>query len=333
MATSKDVAKLANVSTATVSHVINGTRYVSEEVKNRVKAAMEELDYIPNLAASALKTKKTKTVGLLIPINADESSNIFFMQIALGIDEVLKKRGYFTFLSNTHDSVEQEINEFQNMKNRQIDGLIIAPNPVDSSPLGEVIDGIDTVFIDRIPAGLENQDCVISDAVTGSKEAVLDMISNGHRQIGLISGIVGNQSTADSRYKGYREALKEAGISYQKEWVQFGNSTVADGYKITKTLMENHKVTAIFVTSNIMGVGAVQYFNEHKIRIGKDIEITLFDDYEWIKSVPGTMKVIRQEACEMGKKAAEILVRRMNEKQKTKKKKIHKLPLHLIEKE
>ena len=82
-----------------------------------------------------------------------------------------------------------------------------------------------------------------------------------------------------------------------------------------------------------MGVGAIQYFNEHHIEIGKDIAITLFDDYEWTNSVPGTMKVIRQEACEMGKKAAEILVRRMNAKQKVKRKSIHKLPLHLIEKE
>ena len=134
----KDVAKLANVSIATVSHVINETRFVSEETTQNVKKAIKELDYRPNFSASSMRTKKTKAIGLLIPILRDDTSNAFFIQIALGVETELKKNDMFFFLSNTNEDIDQEIDAINNLLDRQIDGLIITPSLGDHRAVAEI---------------------------------------------------------------------------------------------------------------------------------------------------------------------------------------------------
>lgn len=333
MATIKDVSKKANVSTATVSHVINGTRFVSEETAQKVREAMKELNYTPNMAALSLRTKKTKTVGVLIPVNFDETSNIFFMQVMLGIDSVLKKKGYFTFLSNTHDSLEREMEELQNMLNRQIDGLIIAPAGGDHSSFQKLAGDIEVVYVDRLPGGaVSGQNCVVSDAEAGCREAVNGMIEAGHRKIGVLSGILGAGSNTDERFEGYKKALKDHGISYCGDYLREGKSCVEDGYNMTKELFENTDITALIALSNMMGMGAMQYLSQKRIRVPEKISITVFDDYKWTESYNPPLTVIRQEAYEMGKKAAEVLIKRMEAKSKGKKK-IYRLKTKLIERE
>ena len=125
MVSIKDVAKQANVSTATVSHVINGTRYVADETKNKVFTAMELLDYRPNRVARSLRSRKSHTIGLLVPLVAEDTSNFFFMSIANGIEQVLKENGYNLVLSNSNEKVETEQDQIKVFNTQFIDGLVI----------------------------------------------------------------------------------------------------------------------------------------------------------------------------------------------------------------
>ncbi len=329
MANITDVAKKANVSISTVSHVINGTRYVSEETAKKVKDAMEELDYVQNIAAFSLRTKKSRTIGLVIPIIQDETSNIFFMQVVLGVDSVLKEKGYFMILSNTKDDLSREKDEIKNLINRQIDGLIIAPALGDHSFIPELLKDKEYVFVDRKPYGLDNVDCVISDAYEGSFQAVDKMIQIGHRKIGVICDKIGSLLNSDGRFNGYRDALIKNNINVNKDYIRECGSSLNEGYENAKSLIENTDITAIFIVSNIMGMGAIKYFRENDINIPDRISVTIFDDYDWTSIIDPPITAIRQEAYDMGKMSAELLINHLENPNDGGK--IYQLPTTLIE--
>jgi Transcriptional regulators len=333
MANIFDVAKRAGVSIATVSHVINQTRFVTEETKAKVRSAMEELEYIPNISALSLRTQKTKTVGLLIPILKDEANCIFFMQVALGVESVLKAKGYFTFLSNTNDTLEREIEEIKNFNTRQIDGLIVAPAIGNHQFIDDLIKNYNVVFVDRKPIGLKNRDCVISDTMTGSYDAIKKTIELGHRKIGIMCGELGKMSNADERYEGYKKALLEYGIPIEPDLIIEGESSLEAGYEMSKRLLSKKSITSLFITSNIMAMGAMKYIQKQKIRVPEDLSITVFDDYNWTQTYNPALTVIRQHAHELGKKSAEIMLKRMDDQTKPQKCKEYRLPVDVVVRE
>jgi LacI family transcriptional regulator len=326
----KDVAKRAGVSIATVSHVINETRFVTEETKAKVRSAMAELEYIPNISALSLRTQKTRTVGLLIPILKDEANCIFFMQVALGAESVLKAKGYFMFLSNTNDTLEQEIEEIKNFNTRQIDGLIVAPAIGDHRFIDELVKHYQVVFVDRKPNGLKNRDCVISDTMNGCYNAIKQLIELGHRKIAIMCGELGKMSNADERYEGYIKALSEYEIPIDPHLIIEGESSLEAGYEMSKKLLSNKGVTSLFITSNIMAMGAMKYIQEQKIKVPEDLSITVFDDYNWTQTYNPALTVIRQHAYELGKKSAEIMLTRMDNQVKPKKCRDYRLSTEVI---
>ncbi|MDC7287646.1 LacI family transcriptional regulator [Blautia schinkii] len=313
MANIKDVAKMANVSISTVSHVINGTRFVSEEATHKVKEAMENLNYVPNVAAFSLRTKRSKNIGVVIPITADETSNVFFMQVMQGIETVLKKNGYFLVLSNSREDIACEEEEIKNLLKRQVDGLIIASARGDHGFVRELLEDKEYVFVDRVPEGLPDVDCVISDGEGGSYDAVSYLIGLGHRKIGVLCDIIGEYPNSDLRYQGYRRALEENGILFCEQYVQQCRSSIESGYAGTRKIMEETDITALYVVSNVNAMGALEYFREAGIRVPDDISLVIYDDYSWTKIFQPPITVIRQEAFEMGCKSAELLLRRMAE--------------------
>lgn len=330
MSNIKDVAKMANVSISTVSHVINGTRFVAEETEKKVRHAMEVLDYVPNAAAFSLRTKKSKTIGIVIPITQDETSNIFFMQVMQGIETVLKEKGYFLVLSNSREEIHCEEQEIRNLLNRQVDGFIIAGSRGDHSFIKELLGEKAYVFIDRIPEGLTEFDCVISDGEKGSYEAVKYLASLGHKKIGVLCDIIGEYPNSDLRYLGYRRALTECGIPFCKEYVRECRSSIESGFEGTRQIMSETDITALYVVSNVNAMGAVQYFREADIQIPRDLSLVIYDDYDWARIFSPPITVVRQEAFEMGKKSAQLLIERMNEKGEPGKKKMLQMGTTLI---
>src|SRR6056297_1396794 len=151
----KEVADKAGVSTATVSHVINGTRFVREETKSQVLKAMEQLDYHPNLAARSLRSQKSNIIGFLVP----DISNFFFTEIAREVENILRKNGYNLVLSNTDENLENEKEQLKILNAQQIDGLIMAPTGDEHDFLNERLGNYPVIFIDRKPRKYKG-DCV-----------------------------------------------------------------------------------------------------------------------------------------------------------------------------
>lgn len=332
MANIKDVAQNAGVSISTVSHVINGTRFVADETKEKVKRAIKELNYSPNAVANSLRTKKSKTIGLVMPIGHDENSNIFIMQVVLGIDTILRKKGYSTLLANSKDKVCYEKDAIRDLLARQIDGLIIAPALGDHREIGTLLEGRECVFVDRIPEGIENGDVILSDAFTGSRDAIKGMINYGHHKIGILCAKIGVYANSDSRLKGYYKALEENNIEVNKDYIRECSASLEDGYKQTKWLMENTDITALFIVSNIMGMGTVKYIQKSGKTIPDDLSITVFDDYDWTMIYNPPLCTVRQDAYEMGKRSAQILLRRLEEEKEYAKKEYY-LPTRVIVRE
>lgn len=329
MARMKDVAEAAHVSIATVSHVINGTRYVSKETTARIKKAMKELGYQPNMAAYSLRTKKAKAIGLLIPILLDETSNIFFMQLALGVESKLKEHGYALFLGNTDEKIESEMATIKSFMGRQIDGLIITPCLYDHREIENVIGNCPVVYVDRVPEGILDPDCVLSNSEEACYQAISQQIKMGHRNIGVICGIVATTGNIRERLNGYRRALKDGGIPFDDSLIVEGETRVSEGYKLAQRLFEhNSHITFLLITNNCHALGALKYIKGKGLRIPEDINITIFDDYDWTSIYNPSLTVIRQDAHAIGEKAVQILMNRISGKEEDKQ--ILRLPNEII---
>jgi LacI family transcriptional regulator len=306
MVTIKEVAHVAGVSTATVSHVLNKTRYVSEEISKRVQDAIDTLQYVPNISAFSLRTRKTKTVSLLIPILINEIDCIFFSRIARGLESILSTKGYFTILCNTNDDLDGEMEAIRNCKNRMVDGMIITPVAREQSFIKEMNLQCPILFIDRPPPGLENQNCVLSDTLGGCKKAIGELIELGHTRIGFIGDPM---FTPDERYDGYVQALLEHDIPLNKDFVRLGKTDFVNGYTMARDIFEKKTpVTALFLPTNLMAMGAMQYIREQHIGIPEELSILVFDDYNWAKIYNPPLTVIRQDAYGIGKKVGEVLL-------------------------
>lgn len=333
MANITDVANYAGVSISTVSHVINHTRYVSEETADRVQAAIKELNYHPNITALSLRTKKTKTIGLMLPFLLDNTSNTFFMQIALGVETELRKNGYFTFLSNTNEDINCELRELENLVSKPIDGLIIVPCMGDHSVVPPVIKEIPVVYVDRRPVELENITCVFSDSESGCYKAVSKQIAMGHKRIGVISGWIATTPNMRERFEGYKRALADHGIPFDESLVIEGDPLVSEGYSLTEKLLRDKGVSSLVILNNCLTIGALQYLKEKKIRVPEDVNVTTFafDDYDWTSIYNPSLTVIKQRPYDMGREAAQLLVSMLSGKNK--KNQVYTLPTDLIERD
>lgn len=307
----KKVAEWAGVSTATVSHVINETRFVAEETKQKVLQAMKELDYRPNSVARSLRSQRSKIIGLIVPVLSSDTSNYFFMEVAQGIEQVLKLHGYNLILSNSNEDIEVEKEQIKVLNSQLIDGLIIAPTASSQSYLHEALsDKYPVVFVDRKPEEYEG-DCILADGFTGTYEAVSLLIQKDHKQIGYISGALGI-TTSDERLNGYRQALQDHGLDLKDDLIRIGSATFESGYELTKQLVQQHSISALFIANNIMTMGAMRFLQDIKINIPENLAVIGFDDYEWGRVVNPPLSVISQPSFELGCKAAEVLLQRIN---------------------
>lgn len=308
MASIKDVAIKSGVSVATVSHVINNTRYVADSTKDKVIAAMKELNYTPNSVARSLRTNKTKTVALLIP----DISNFFFTEAAEAIEGVLSKNGYNLFLCNTGENINSEKNQIMLMCAQLVSGIIIAPTSRECNYRNMFKDvNFPMVFIDRKTECLQ-ADTVLVDDRAAVYEAVSKLIDKGHKKIGYIVGRVG-LSTSEERLYGYREAMRDRGLKIDESLIKQGDSKRDSGYSLTEELIMNTDTTAVFVSNNLMAVGAMQCLADKRISIPDEIAIIGFDDYNWATITKPPLSTIKQPVAELGAMAAELVLKRIRE--------------------
>jgi len=302
----KDVAEKAGVSVATVSHVINDTRFVAEATRAKVETAMEELQYVPNSIARSLRTNKSKTVGLLVP----DISNFFFTAIAESIEKVLRENGYNLVLCNTDEDLAIERQNIALLNAQLVSGMIIAPTAHDFNYRKLFKDEkFPLVFIDRETDNLQC-DTVIVDGMSATKQAVSILIEKGHRKIGYIKGLAG-LSTSNDRFLGYAEALQEHGIEVDESLVYCGDSRRESGYGLCLRLLKDKEVTAMYVSNNLMAVGAMQCLADQDVKIPEQMAIIGFDDYNWATITNPPLSTIKQPTGELGAKAARLIVERI----------------------
>lgn len=299
-----DVAEAAGVSIATVSHVINDTRYVSEEVTQKVKTAIADLGYMPSSLARGLAGKETRIIGVIL----SDISNPYFTSIYRGLESVFSAEGYELILANTGEQDSNQELVVRTMLSRQIDGLVIAPTGRESRMLNHLIaSGIPVVLIDR-DAPVENVSLVDLDNVTAAYQATSHLIEDGYHKIGIILGLP-DVCTTQTRLEGYKMALESFNIPFREEYVVNGQSRIEGGYQSIKRLMQlDEPPNAFFTINNLMTTGALYAFRELELSCPRDVGLVGFDDHDWADIVTPPLTVIRQPTFEMGVKAAEILI-------------------------
>jgi len=316
MANIKDIAKRVGVSTATVSHVINKTRFVSEELIAKVLKGIQELNYQPNAIARSLVKKRTHTIGIII----SDILNPFYTAIVRGIEDVTHKGGYNVMLCNTDEDPEKEKLYIQVLLEKRIDGLAISTAFQDGAhPFLAQLRMIPLVNIVRKIKGLA-ADAVVGDNIGGAYKAIEHLIKLGHRRIGIISGPSGLSSGAE-RLKGCKKAFEDHRITIDDSLIKFGDFKKESGYYLTKEVLQRRDPpTAIFVTNNQMTIGALSALNELKMRIPEDISLISFDDMEWYSFLNPPITTVEHPPYLMGKTAGEMLIQKISKKRKKPKK-------------
>jgi LacI family transcriptional regulator len=305
--TIRDIARLAQVSTATVSYVINDKGRVSEPLKRRVLEAMNALDYHPDQVARSLKTRKTSVIGVVIP----DVANPFFAEVMRGIEDESRRLGYSVIFCNTNEDPELERLHLQTLFARRVDGVLNSSNTVMTSDRPRVKSRFPMVLFDRIPSGYTGS-AVVTDNFGAAKEAVEYLIKLGHTRIAIITGSQ-NISVSMGRLEGFRKALDDAGLPLPKEYLKFGDFFQLEaGDYCGRQLMElSNPPTAIFCCNNKMTLGLMRGFCEMGIQCPERVSVLAFDDFEWLASFRPYLTTVAQPTHLMGKRATEILVSKM----------------------
>jgi len=305
--TIEDVAKLANVSIATVSRVINRRGGVHSETEARIWAAIEELNYIPNALARSMVKKTTNTIGIIIP----DVKNPFFPEVVSGIEQKAREKGYFTILCNTNESAETERELLQIFLERSVDGLIITTADEDGDHLQMAIDAkIPVVAVDRRVKRFE-MDTVLVGNVDGAYQATRHLILQGHRRIAIICGPQ-NTTPGYERFVGYNRALEEYGIPLRQEYILEGDFKEASGAELTRRLYQlPERPTAIFVSNNLMSMGCIRSLRELNWKLGEEVSFIGFDDVEIATFVTPQLTVVSRPMRKLGEVAFDLLYERM----------------------
>lgn len=307
MATIKDVARRAQVSIATVSHVLNGTRPVSEEVRRRVVDAAQALNYHPDGRARSLRRKRTQSLGLVIPDNA----NPFFAALARAIEDASFARGYSVILGNADGNPRKERLYLDVFTEQRVDGVILAT--VASTRHNALLllkRGTPCVVMDRANPDLP-VDTVQVDNRLGARLAVEHLISLGHRRIACIGGPA-NLVTGTERVAGFREALRRAGLDVEGALLVNGDFSFESGYRAARQLLDQRAPpTAIFAANDLMALGVIRACSDLGARVPDDVAVAGFDDVPLASMIQPRLTTVAQPLTEMARIAIELLLARL----------------------
>ncbi len=311
ISTIRDVAERAGVSTATVSHILNGTRHVSDKLKERVRQAMVELNYKPNALARSLRQKKTCTLGIIVP----DSANPYFAEVARGVEDACFDQGYNVILCNSDTDLEKEALYIKVLVEKQVDGICLVA--ASSQTIEKYLDAAPQLQIPMVLIDRENPnivaDSVVVENTAGGIKAVEHLLSLGHQRIGCITGppdLMNSQKRSD----GYRQAIQQAGLPLDKSLVVEGDFRYEGGYDATKHLLSlTNPPTAVFACNDLMAVGAISAVVSLGLSVPEDVSIVGFDDIHLAVFANPSLTTVVQPKHEMGVMAAQILLQRIKE--------------------
>lgn len=306
MATMKDIARLAQVSTSTVSHVINGSRFVSDEIREKVMRIVAELNYTPSAVARSLKVRETKTIGLLVTA----TNNPFFSEVMAGVEQYCQQHQYNLIIATTGGDAKRLQQNLQTLMHKQVDGLLLMCGDSRFQADIELTISLPLVVMDWWFTEL-NADKILENSALGGYLATKALIDAGHRKIGIITGNL-KKSVAQNRLQGYKNALSEAKIALNPHWIVESHFDFEGGVLgIQSLLTQSSRPTAVFCCSDTIAVGAYQAIQQQGLRIPQDLSIMGYDDIELARYLSPPLSTICQPKAELGKLAVEALLQRI----------------------
>ncbi len=307
----QDVARRSRVSTATVSRVINHPERVNAVTRARVEQAIREMGYQPSRVARRLRVERgtSRLIGVLL----SDIQNPFFADLARGVEDVAHGRGYAVLLGNSDEDEAKARRYVEVMRAELVDGIILPPtSDRDEAAIELVRMRAPLVCVDR-RLGRQCVDSVLIDNVRGAYEAAAHLIRLGHRRIAFIEGLP-RISTSRERLEGYRQALAEHGIEADPRLVRRGDSRQGSGRRHAAELLDlPERPTALLVGNNLMTLGALEAVRERGLSIPDEVAILGYDDMPWALAFDPPLTVVKQPGYEVGQRAAELLIQRLEE--------------------
>lgn len=305
--TIKDIAKQAGVSVATVSYVINKSRFVSPELTGRVLEAIQTLGYSPNAVARSLRQKSTKMIGLIVP----DSSNPFFAEIAKGVEDAGYDRGYSVILCNSNASVERELVYLDLLRSKRVEGIIFIATSTHVEQIRPFVRaGIPVVIFYRDIAGVD-VDTFRIDNLQAGYLATEYLIRLGHRQIACIQP-ASAVTPSGQRVDGYKQAMNEAGLAWHEALMPRGDNRVSGGKEAAEALAKSgESFSAIFSTNDAMAVGAMRALRELGYQIPHEVSIVGVDDIILASYTEPPLTTVAQPKYQAGCQAVDFLIQRI----------------------
>lgn len=303
-----DVAREAGVSMATVSRVVNNNPNVKPQTRKKVFEAIERLGYRPNAVARGLASKKTTTVGVVIP----DISNAIFAEVARGIEDIANMYHYNIILCNADKKKDKEIRVINTLLEKQVDGLLFMGGAVTD----EHVQAFKTANVPIVLCATTDENGTIPsvdiDHESAAFEAVQTLIKNGHRSIAMICGTLQDPSNGYARFQGYKRALEEAGLPYDESYVRIGNYRYESGVEAMRYFLElPSRPTAVFSATDEMAIGAIHCIQDAGLRVPDDISVISVDNSRMASMVRPQLTAVAQPMYDIGAVSMRLLTKLM----------------------
>lgn len=310
----RDVARLAGVSVATVSAVVNGKQVVRPVVVARVQDAMKALNFHPDHVARSLRVKKTMTIGAVVP----DFSSGFFVDVLRGIEDIARSLEYSVLLCNSDDNIEQEQRHLRALLSRRVDGILLASTDLYSVSDTHLRSATPIVLFDRVPPAYRGA-AVVVDNVEAAYRATQHLIDLGHSRIAFIAGRL-DLSTATDRAEGFRKALEDRHLALNGDYFKRGDYHPESGYRNGLELLQlQNPPTAIVCSNGLMTLGLLRAVHELDVRCPEQISVIGFDEpapdtygFSLSTLLRPELTVVAQPGYEVGKQAAQTLLTILN---------------------
>jgi LacI family transcriptional regulator len=309
--TIKDIARAAGVSVATVSYVLNDTRYVSPDKKERVLHAVKQLNYVPNAVARGLRVRESRTISLIV----SDITNPFYPDLAKACEDYAHEFGYTVNMVNTSDDPKRLAQALEQLRKGKVDGAIVTTAMEADRPILEqfIREGYPIVLAHRRLEGLDG-DIVVSDNYGGSVAATKHLLALGHTRIAFMTGVPGS-TVSLIREQGYRDAMHEAGVEVRPEWILTGDAKYAPSFQATRELLQlprDIRPTAVINISDIGALGVLDAAYDMGVIVPDDLAVVGFDDLFIAASRCVQLTTIKIPRYELGRTATELLLNRIS---------------------
>ncbi|MCV9888603.1 LacI family DNA-binding transcriptional regulator [Metabacillus halosaccharovorans] len=310
-----DVAKLANVSPATVSRVLSNPDLVSKETREKVMEVINKVNYKPHIVARQFRTKETKIILVVVP----DITSAFFSKVLRGIEHVAVQNGYQVILGDTENDTEREQEYINLLLQKQADGMVLLTARQDKAQLEEIAEHFPMVLACEYMDGL-NVPTVSIDNISSARKATEHLIQQGHTKIAHITGPI-NVILSRDRLRGFQQAMMSHDLEIDSAYIQEGDFTFESGYhQMLKLLALETPPSAVFVFNDEMAMGVIKAVKDSHLSIPEDVAVVGFDNIKMSSVIEPNLTTINQPKYEIGKKAMELLLKLINGESLQKKK-------------